>query len=156
MHDEFDDAVQAASPRPSAAVDGHTPDPVPRWIGEMYRASDAPLRARLLQRLLDPLGTLGVAAIAAGAFAGFLQRRSAEGFKVSLEEAGRFTSEQIAELVQFVAQVSPESLQAIAGAFADAPTGITALGASFAVLLMRRLRASETNASMRRGDADLP
>ena len=97
-----------------------------------------------------------MAAIAAGAFAGFLQRRSAEGFKVSVEEAGRYTSEQIAELVQFVAQVSPESLQAVASALADAPMGITALGASLAVLLMRKLGPADTGAPTQRGDADLP
>lgn len=118
--------------------------------------SGAPLRARLLQRLLDPLGTLGLAAIAAGAFAGFLQRSSAEGLKVSVEDVSRYSSDQIAELVRFVAQVSPESLQEIANTFADNPVGITAFGTSVAVLLMRRRRRAEPAATTRPADADAP
>ncbi|MCC6850704.1 MAG: hypothetical protein GX886_12085 [Comamonadaceae bacterium] len=106
----------------------------------MYAASGAALRARLLQCLLDPLGTLGMAAVAAGAFAVFLQRRGIEGIQVSLEDVGRFSSEQVAELARFVAQVSPESLQAIAGTIVDNPVGVTALSASAIALLLGALR----------------
>lgn len=143
MLDEFDDATWPATAKPSLQDAEHKPDPVPRLISRIYAASDAPLRVRVLQRLLDPLGTLGLAAIAAGAFAGFLQRRGAEGLHVSVDDASRFSSDQITELVRFVGQVSPESIQSIVGTFADNPVGITAFSASAIVLLLRVLRCKE-------------
>lgn len=138
MLDEFEDATWPAKPADSKAED--KPDPVPRLISRIYAGSDAPLRVQVLQRLLDPLGTLGLAAIAAGAFAGFLQRRGAEGLRVSIDDASRFSSDQIAELVRFVGQVSPESIQSIVGTFADNPVGVTAFSASAISLLLRALR----------------
>lgn len=97
---------------------------------------------RVLQRLLDPLGTLGLAAIAAGAFAGFLQRRGAEGLRVSIDDASRFSGDQIVELVHFVGQVCPE-VQSVVGTFADNPVGLTAFSASAVVLLLRALSRSK-------------
>lgn len=140
MLDEFEDERWPEKAKPTASGAGHRPDPVPRLLSRIYAASDAPLRVRVLQRLLDPLGTLGIAAIAAGAFAGFLQRRGAEGLRVSLDDASRFSTDQIAELVRFVGQVSPESIQSIVGTLADNPVGLTAFSASAIVLLLRALR----------------
>lgn len=152
MLDEFEDATWPAHLKRVAPDAEDTRDPVPRMITRIYTASDAPLRARLLQRLLDPLGTLGLAAIATGAFAGFLQRRGPEGIRVSIEDVGRCSSDQIAELARFVGQVSPESLQAIANALADNPVGITAFSTSVALLLMRTLRRTEPTATARPAD----
>lgn len=151
MLDEFEDATWPSPTKPVAPDVGGKPDPVPRLISRLYTASDAPLRVRVLQRLLDPLGTLGLAAIAAGAFAGFLQRRGAEGLRVSIDDASRFSSDQIAELVRFVGQVSPESLQSIANTFADNPVGMTAFAASAIVLL---LRASKPNGQFDKETSD--
>lgn len=137
MLDEFEDATWPAQAKPPVPETEHKPDRVPRLISRIYAASDAPLRVRVLQRLLDPLGTLGLAAIAAGAFTGFLQRRGAEGLRVSIDDASRFSSDQIAELVRFVGQVSPESLQSIVDTFASNPLGISAFSASAIVLLLR-------------------
>lgn len=102
MLDESEEATWPANPKPVESDAEHKRDPVLRLITRIYTASDAPLRARLLQRLLDPLGTLGLAAIAAGAFAGFLQRRGSEGVRVSIEDVSHYSSDQIAELVRFV------------------------------------------------------
>lgn len=154
MLDEFEDATWPVNPKQDASGADHKSDPVPRLITRMYAASDAPLRARLLQRLLDPLGTLGLAAIAAGAFSGFLQRRSAEGIRVSIEDVSRYSSDQIAELVRFVGQVSPDALQAIANTIADNPVGITAFSASAVVLLIRALRHAGPAGAARSGASD--
>ena len=139
MLDEFDETSGPASPLNRASGARRPDNPVPRLITRLYIASDERLRARLLAYLLKPLGSLGLVAIAAGSFAGFLQRRSAEGIKVSIEDVSRYSSEQIAELVRFVGQVSPESLQGAANTLADNPVGLTAFSASVLVLLMRAL-----------------
>lgn len=149
MLDEFEDASWPNQPPHGAAARGRRAERLPRLIGRIYQAGSASLRARLLAGLLDPLGTLGMAAIAAGAFAVFVQRRGIEGIRVSIEDAGRYSSDQIAELVRFVWQVSPESLQTLAGMIADNPVGVTALSASAVVLLMRALQRPRTA-----GDAD--
>jgi hypothetical protein len=122
-------------------------DSVPRLIARIYHVSDEPRRAHLLNCLLRPLGPLGLVAISAGAFAGFLQRRSPEGFRVSTEDVSRYTTDQIAELVRFVAQVSPEALQLVADSLADRPAVITAFGAAAVTLLLRALRPPEARRS---------
>jgi hypothetical protein len=142
MLDEFDDVPWPAGRLQAAALAHKLGDPVPRLITRMYATSDERLRARLLGCLLKPLGSLGLVAIAAGAFAGFLQRRGTEGIKVSIEDVSRYSIDQIAELVRFVGQVSPESLQAVANTLADNPVGITAFSASVLLLLMRTLDSS--------------
>lgn len=139
MSDEFDDSALPTSPGSRLAHADSRSIRLPRLITRIYAASDPSLRARLLQRLLDPLGTLGMVAIAAGAFAGFLQRRDVHGVQVTIEDVGRVSGDQVAELVRFVSQVSPEALQAVAAMLAETPAGITAFGVSAVVLLTRAL-----------------
>ena len=140
MQHEFDDSAWPVARAGSRQAGGAATSTVPRLVGRIYSAGDAPLRARLLGGLLRPLGPLGLAAVAAGAFADFLQRRSAEGFQVTLDDASRYSAGQIAELVRFVGQVSPDAVQSVVATLADNPVGVTAFGASALVLLMRAMR----------------
>ena len=132
MSDECDDSALPTHPGRRVPQAKGRSVRLPRLITRIYAASDPALRARLLQRLLDPLGTLGMVAIAAGAFAGFLQRRDTHGVQVTLEDVNHVSGDQVAELVRFVSQVSPEALQSVAGMLAEAPAGITAFGVSAA------------------------
>jgi hypothetical protein len=77
---------------------------LPELIADAYRRA-APVRRRLLESLLRPVGSLALAAIASGAFSAFLLRR------VTLEDVARISGDQMAELARFVAQVNPEVLQ---------------------------------------------
>ncbi|WP_280154899.1 hypothetical protein [Piscinibacter sp. XHJ-5] len=61
----------------------------------------------LLERLLRPVGSLALAAIASGAFSTFLLRR------VTPDDVARITVDQTAELARFVARCSPDTLQQI-------------------------------------------
>src|ERR1035438_5563762 len=61
-----------------------------------------------------PVVVLGLAAIA-GAFARFLFIDGAGGATVAIEDAARFSNDQIFELARFVEQVSPQALQQFAG-----------------------------------------
>lgn len=110
-----------------------------RLVSRLYASVGAPLRARMLAGLLRPLGPLGLAAIAAGAFAGFLQRAGQDGIRVALEDTGRYSSEQIFELARFVEQVSPQALQQVAGVVADNPAGVAAFSLSVALWILRAL-----------------
>jgi hypothetical protein len=103
---EFDDCVDPAAKRqgrePSRARSA-----LPELIADAYRRAAAPLRRKLLERLLRPVGSLALAAIASGAFSAFLLRR------VTLDDVARITSDQVAALARFVAQVNPDVLQQI-------------------------------------------
>lgn len=146
MSNEFDDAMEAAlrplEPLAKGEARTRSSAEVPRLVSRLYAAANWPLRAKLLACLLRPLGSLGLVAIASGAFAGFLQRGRAADAAVIVEKATRFSSEQIAELTRFVEQVSPDAVQQFASLVADNPMGMTAFSASVAALLLHALGRS--------------
>jgi hypothetical protein len=94
----------------------------------------------MLACLLRPLGSLGLAAVASGAFASLLQRWNVRDPVIALDDLERYSRDQIGELVRFVEQVSPEALQQLGNLVADNPMGAAAVGASVAMLLLRALR----------------
>jgi hypothetical protein len=114
---------------------------IPRLVSRLYRASSRPLRAQLLNCLLQPLGPLGLLAISSGVFASFVLRKRGAG--ATLDDAARFSGEQIAELARFVEQVSPDALQQFAGIVSDNPVNVAAFSASAVVLLLRALRPAQ-------------
>lgn len=134
MLDEFEDdgavdPLLALAASPAAVLP--TPSPMARLIARLYGVVGAPLRSRMLQCLVQPLGCLGLAAVASGAFAQLLTRRG-----VSADEIGRYSSEQIYELARFVEQVNPEAVQQAIRRVVDSPVGLSALGTSLLVWLV--------------------
>jgi hypothetical protein len=140
MSDEFDDAVDpiatSAAGTPSVAAEGRAA----RLIARLYGSANLALRTRLVACLLRPLGPLGVAAVAAGAFTVVLSRRGAGGLVVAMADVAEFSKEQVAELARFVEQVSPEALQQAAGLVFENSYGVGAFTASVALLLALELR----------------
>ena len=150
MSDEFDDAIDpiatsAPAAVPSAAADGRAA----RLMARLYGSANLALRTRLVACLVRPLGSLGVAAVAAGAFTVVLTRRGAGGLGVAMTDVAEFSKEQVAELARFVEQVSPEALQQAAGLVYDNPIGVGAFTASVALLLALELRRASTGARRR-------
>lgn len=142
MSDEFDDVQDALPPsrrllRPAPAA--HSLAQVPRLIAEVYAAAAGPLRARLLECLLRPVGPLALAGLAAGAFGAFLHRGGSRRLAVSLEDAARISAHQVLDLAGFVAQIGPESFQQVAVVLGDNPLGLAAMGGSALVVLLRAL-----------------
>jgi hypothetical protein len=93
------------------------------------------LRTRLVACLVRPLGPLALASVAAGAFTALLSRSGAGGLSIAIDDAARFSQEQVAELARFVEQVQPDALVQAARLAAAHPTGVGAFSASVAVLL---------------------
>ena len=136
MSDEFDDAVDpiatsAAPGVPAAPAEGRAA----RLMARLYGSANLALRTRLVACLVRPLGSLGVAAVAAGAFTVLLSRRGADGLGGAMAEVADFSKEQVAELARFVEQVQPDALLQAARLAAGHPSGIGAFGASVALLL---------------------
>lgn len=146
MSDDFDDAIDATiwrrSPNHGEVRTVPARPPVARLASRLYATASAPLRAKMLAGLLRPLSPLGLAAIAAGAFAGFLHRGGEEGVRVALDDVGRYTNDQIFELARFVEQVSPDALQQVASLVTDSPVGMAAFSVSVAMLLLRSLQGT--------------
>jgi len=141
MSDEFDDAVDpvatSAAPGVPAAP---AQDRAARLMARLYGSANLALRRRLVACLLRPLGSLGVAAVAAGAFTVVLSRRGAGGLGVAMADVAEFSKEQVAELARFVEQVQPDALLQAAQLVADYPFGVGAFSASVALLLAIELR----------------
>jgi len=145
MSDEFDDLSDAIEPDRYLAIGlrDHEPARPPkpaRLITRLYTAASAPLRARMLAELLSPLSPLAIVGVAAGAFACFLQRSNAGGVRISPDDVGNYSPEQISELARFVEQVSPGAFQQVAMLATDNPLSMTAISMSAALLLLRLLR----------------
>ena len=122
------------------------PDRAARLLARLYGSANLALRTRLVACLLRPLGSLGVAAVAAGAFTVVLSRRGAGGLGVAMADVAEFSKDQVAELARFVEQVSPEALQQAAGLVLDNSIGVGAFTASVALLLALELRRASTGA----------
>jgi hypothetical protein len=69
---------------------------------------------RTRQILLRLVGSLALGAIASGAFSTFLLRGTRG---VTLDDVARISSDQLAELARFVAQVNPDSPQQLRSCF---------------------------------------
>ena len=105
-------------------------------IADAYNEATAPVRAKLLECLLRPVGPLGLVAIAAGAFGGFLHRGGPSRLDVSLDDAARVTTDQVLELARYVEQSSPDTFLQIASLLVQHPVGIA--GVSGSILLLAR------------------
>jgi len=140
--DEFETTCDPCQ-RPAAGESGRAGPrafPVARLVSRAYRAASDPLRAAMLQCLLRPLGTLGLVAVASGAFGRFLRRDGARLDASMLEHVAQYSGDQVLELARFVQEVNPEVLEQLAAVLADNAMGAAALSASALVFLYRRFR----------------
>lgn len=154
MLDEFDDdfGIEDLGDRPIACSTVESPvrPRVARLVSRLYGAANAALRTRVLACLVRPLGLLGLAGVASGAFAGLPFRADKASGGSAIGDLAGYTSDQIFELARFVEQVSPDAIQQVAGLLADNPAGVSAFSAAAALLLVRAVRSSG-NARTRSG-----
>lgn len=76
-------------------------------VAEAYERLSLRSRARLLARLLAPVGSLALAVLGGGAFARFITAARRGRIVVSIEDAARTTGSQIYELARYVQQCDP-------------------------------------------------
>jgi len=149
MSDEFDDLPMRTIVR-DRSQQRHEPrgrllSRIPELIAEFYRTATSPLRAKLLECLLQPVGPLGLVVIAAGAFGELLRRGNYARLAVLPEDATRISADQMLELARYVEQCSPETFLKIASVLAENPVGFAGLGSS---VLLIGLRAWRTRGSV--------
>ncbi len=132
MHDDTHPTPQA--PERSTAL--------PALVSEVYRAAPAPLRVKLLECLLRPVGPLALAVIASGAFGAFLQRRTWAGASLSIDDVATISAEQLHELAGYLEQANPEVFLRVPAVLAGNPLALaTGSGALLLALLLQRAAA---------------
>jgi len=151
MRDDIDTALEAEVTRRAVELGIETRLPgersrAARLAARLYAGATAVQRSRIVATLCRPLGPLALVAVASGAFAGLLDRASALGSTLQIDELAGFTRDQVFELARFVEQVSPEALQQAAGSIAENPWGVSTLGAAAAVLLATAARRPQDDA----------
>jgi hypothetical protein len=130
---------------PTAAVRSSPAEPrrpIPSLAGivaSAFTRAHAALRARVLRRLLLPVGPLALAVIAGGAFAKYVGQARWVRLSVSLDDAANVTTRQVIELARYVEQSNPAALQQALAVLARDTTTMAALGASLAALVLERL-----------------
>jgi hypothetical protein len=121
------ECAEGASDRPSLAS----------TIASVVPHTKLRLRAKALRRLLMPVGPLALVVLAEGAFARYAGSARWSRLSVSLEDAGRFTSNQIFELVRYVEQTDPTVLEQVAVVLSRDAAAMAALGVSVAALVLQ-------------------
>lgn len=149
MSDEFDDAIELPATNGSTAT-GRRGRAVSRasaracrLAARLFVSAGLPLRARMIGCLLRPLGTLGAAGVAAGAFAVFLHSQRGAEALINPDAVAGVSASQVCELARFVEQVDPQALRRFAGLMAGSAEDMAPLGATTLVLLYRELQPLE-------------
>ena len=105
------------------------PASVPVLVAALYDEAPPPLRQRLLNHLLGPVGPLALVAVAAGAFARLLPAGRWSSAQVQLDDVWAIQPAQVLDLARYVEQKAPEMLW---GGVVFHPFGNNAVEAAFA------------------------
>lgn len=101
-----------------------------RVAARLYARASLPLRQRLLDCLMRPLGTLGAAGVAAGAFVMYAPAVRGQEQQICPDAVSRISAGQVHELASFVEQVDPDALRRFTGLLAESAVAQSMLGAS--------------------------
>jgi len=82
-------------------------------VAELYRSAEAPLKAKLLECLLRPLGALALVAVAGGVFGALRSRHGWQRLQVHEDDTLEVSAEQVRELACYLQQSAPEVLPAV-------------------------------------------
>jgi hypothetical protein len=111
--------------------------PIPELVSQVYAQAPDPLRARLLECLLTPVGPLALLAIGTGAFARFLSRLQGDTSPISLEDVARISSDHVLGLARYVEQCSPAVLLRLGALVSQSPLGMATLSGSALLLALQ-------------------
>jgi hypothetical protein len=112
---------------------------LPKLIGQVYESAPLTLRARIIEQLMQPLGVLGLAAVANGIFAGIRLRERSTFPSVALEDATAIKPSDVVALADWAQQVSSEAIDGLTKVISASPVLASSAAAAILVsLLVRR------------------
>lgn len=106
-------------------------------IADLYAQAPPPLRVRLLDGLLRPVGPLALVAIAAGAFAQLLPTVRWRGAQATPEDVMRIDPWQVQELAMYVEQKAPEVLLQLPELLKGNPLWVGSVSATLLLIALR-------------------
>ena len=150
MTDEIDNAFDRKQADggwlPGVPAERRLAHGIPELVSQVYYQAPVPLRAKLLECLLRPVGPLALVTIAAGAFGRFLYRLQHNAMPISIEDAARITSDHVLELARYVEQSSPDALLQFGTLIADRPVGFASLSGSALLMALTLLKRHQAGA----------
>lgn len=119
-------------------------------VGKIYETISAQEQSKLLGQLLRPLGILSLVGVANGIFAKVWFRSGQQIAHIRLDDAHQIQAGDVVDLVEFVQQVSTETVNGVVEMLARSPalTGSTA-AALLAAALFKRVRRRKLRKSAR-------
>ena len=115
-------------------------------VAQVYRGAPAPERRRLLEHLLKPLSLLSLFAVANGVFAKIWFRRGWQDLDIRIDDLDMVGAGDVAALVDFVQQVSVETVDQLTQVVAASPAlGASAGAALLIAALVQRVRSKSAN-----------
>ena len=127
-------------------------------IGRAYDTAPTPVRQTLLEKLLTPLGPLGLVAVAGGLFANLRFRDGWANFSVRPEDVQRIHTEDVIALAAYVQQVSwtavLDAAKVISASPAMAGSGVAAVLTTLLIHQSIDRRRTRRNEDPRKQDPD--
>lgn len=131
------DPIRSTSPRsqqPSAYPISEMS--LPQLVGQVYATASPPVRGRLLEFLMRPLGVLALVPIADGIFSSIRFRKGWPDPHVAMEDANRVRAGDIVQLVDRVQQVSSDAIDGLAAIVTGSPMITSSAAAALLVALL--------------------
>lgn len=140
-------ARQVGGPELARAVTAESPEEQGKalslLIGQVYESASPPLKARLLQRMIAPLGVLATVAVAHGAFARLKLQTGWHDLQSLAPELQKISADDVVALADRVQLVGTDALLRLADVIGKSPV----LASSAAALLMTLLIRKAQNTS---------
>jgi hypothetical protein len=110
-------------------------------VGKVFETAPLAERSRLLEHLLQPIGVLGLVAVANGIFARIRFRSGWPNPHVRIEDAQNVQASDVIKLVEYVQQVSVQTVDGLAQIVGVTPMMASSAAAALLVtVLVRRAR----------------
>jgi hypothetical protein len=110
-------------------------------VEQVYSGAPAPERRRLLEHLLQPLSLLSLFTVANGVFARIWFRRGWQDLDIRIDDLDMVGTGDVVALVDFVQQVSVETIDQLTQVVAASPVlGASAAAALLVAALVQRVR----------------
>lgn len=125
-----------STPTESAAAGSSTL--LPLWVAALYRDAHAGLRAQLLERLLRPVGVLGLVAVADGVFAALRHRHGWYDAQITAEDTAAVSADHVFQLAAYLQERTPGALASLTDLLATHPAALATVSGALLWDLLRR------------------
>ena len=140
-------ARQIGGPELARAVTAESPEEQGKalslLIGQVYESASPPLKARLLQRMIAPLGVLAAVAVAHGAFARLKLQTGWHDLQSLAPELQKISADDVVALADRVQLVGTDALLLLADVIGKSP--VLASSAAAALLMTLLIRKAQNS-----------